>query len=176
MSSAKRLSVCRARRLRVAGGEAGGDLVDLSQDPVGVGVFGGIAAAPDLVEQGCGGAAVLWVVAVLDRQVFAHQLLDSLAVGALRAVALELLTQLVGDCRGDEVLLRCEVGVEGAVGQPGVRHEHGDAGAVDAITLQTLTGGLDDPPPRRFLVFLSVAGHTPLLVSNDTLPSLRSQL
>ena len=150
-----------ARGLGIAGGQAGGDLVGQSQDPLGVGVPGGIAAAPDLVEQRCGRAAVLQVVPVLDREVLAHQLLDSHAVRRLSAVALALLAQLVGDRRGDEVLLRCEVGVEGAVGQPRVRHQRRDAGAVDAVTLQTLTGGLDDPPPGRFLVFLAVPGHTP---------------
>ena len=64
------------------------------------------------------------------------------------------------------------MGVEGAVGQTGVGHERGDAGAVDAVALEPPTGGLDDPPPGRFLVFLAVPGHTPLLVSDDTLPSL----
>jgi hypothetical protein len=53
-------------RSRVARGQAGGDLVDQSQDPVGVGVLGGVAAAPDLVEQRRGRATVLHVVAVLD--------------------------------------------------------------------------------------------------------------
>ena len=91
MSSAKRLSVCPRADVRIAGSENGGDLVDQFQDPVGVGVFGGVATASDLVEQGGGGAAVLWVVAVLDRQVVAYQLFDSFAVGALGAVAGELL-------------------------------------------------------------------------------------
>ena len=66
------------------------------------------------------------------------------------------------------------MGVEGAVRQPGVGHERGDARAVDAVALEAPTGGLDDAAPGGFLVFLAVPGHTPLLVSNDTLPLLFS--
>ena len=117
---------------------------------------------------------MLGVVAVPDREVLADELFD--AGARPLPVALALLAQLVGDRGGDEVVLGVEVGVERAVGQPCVRHERGDAGAVDAVALEPPTGRLDDPPPGRFLVFLAVPGHSPLLVSNDTLPSLRRSL
>src|SRR5687768_8633663 len=96
-----------------------------------------------------------------DREVVAHELLDpnpwSLPVG------LALLAHLLGDRGGDEVVLGVEVGVEGAVGQPRVGHERGNARSVDPVTLEPPTGRLDDPPPGRFLVLLAVPGHTPSL-------------
>ena len=49
--------------------------------------------------------------------------------------ALALGSQLVGEDVRDEILLRGEVGVEGAVGQAGVGHHGGHAGAVDAVLL-----------------------------------------
>ena len=73
--------------------------------------------------------------------------------------------QLVGDRRGDKVVLGCEVGVEGAVGQPGVRHERGDSGAVDAVPLEPSTGRLNDPLPCLLLVFFRVPHHAFLHLS-----------
>ena len=61
------------------------------QHAVGVRALGCVRAAPDLVEQGGGWAAVLGVVAVLDRKILAHDLLESGAAGRLRAEALALL-------------------------------------------------------------------------------------
>jgi hypothetical protein len=59
----------------------------------------------------------------------------------------------------DEVVLGLEVGVEGSVGQPGIRHERGDAGSVDPVQLEPLAGPFDDPLPRHLLVLLGVARH-----------------
>jgi hypothetical protein len=97
---------------------------------------------------------------VLDRKVFTHVLLDSGAAGRHRAEAFALFAELVGDRGGDQVFLGWEVGVEGAVGQPGVGHERGDPGAVDAVLLEPAAGRLDDPPPRRLLVLCPVPRHT----------------
>ena len=122
---------------------------------------GCVRAAPDLVEQGGGGAAVAGVVAVLNRQVLTHELLEAPArPGAPLAEARALFAELVGDRGGDQVVLGCEVGVEGAVGQPRVGHERGDPGAVDAVALEPAAGRLDDPPPCRLLVLLAVPHHT----------------
>ena len=59
--------------------------------PVGVRALGCVRGAPDLVEQGGGCAAALGVVAVLNRKILAYDLLESGAVGRLRAEALALL-------------------------------------------------------------------------------------
>ena len=76
ISAAKRLSVV-VRRLGVVGGEAGRDLVGDGQHAVGVGVFRGGRAAPDLIEQ-CGRrASVFGVVAMPDQEALAHQLFDA---------------------------------------------------------------------------------------------------
>ena len=68
------LDACRLRILRR---ESGGDVVDDGQQPVGVGLFDGTAAASELVEQGGGRAAIVGMVAVLSGEVFTHVLLDS---------------------------------------------------------------------------------------------------
>src|SRR5437763_11652120 len=54
------------------------------------------------------------------------------------------------------------MGVEGAVGQPRVRHERGDPRAIDAVSLESTACHLDDPPPRRLLVLLPVPSHARL--------------
>ena len=94
---AERLRTCRGR---IVGRQAGGDVVDDSQHAVGVGPLGCVRAAPDLVEQGGGGAAVAGIVAVLDRKVFTHVLLDSGAAGHPLAEARALFAELVGDRGG----------------------------------------------------------------------------
>ena len=73
------------------------------QHAVGVGPFGCLRAAPDLVEQGGGRAAVVGVVAVLNRKVFTHVLLNSGAAERQLAEARALFAQLVGDRGGDQV-------------------------------------------------------------------------
>jgi hypothetical protein len=65
--------------------------------------------------------------------------------------------QLVGEHVGDEVLLGREVGVEGAVGQAGVGHHGGDAGAVDAVLFEAPSGRFEDPLSGGLLVALVVA-------------------
>jgi hypothetical protein len=45
-------------------------------------------------------------------------------------------SQLLGEDIGDEILLGLEVGIEGPVGQAGVGHHRGDAGAVDAVLFE----------------------------------------
>ena len=62
--------------------------------------------------------------------------------------------------------LEGEVGVESAVGQPGVGHQRRDSRAVDAVPLEPSAGRLDDPPPRRLLVLVPVPRHIylPLVV------------
>src|SRR6185437_2017583 len=123
-------------RGRVVGCHAGGDVVDDGQQAVGVCPLGCVRAAPDLVEQGGGGAAVAGVVAVLNRKVFTHVLFDSGAAGDPLAEARALFADAVNVRGGDQVFLGCEVGVEGAVGQTRVDHECGDPGAVDAVALE----------------------------------------
>jgi hypothetical protein len=51
------------------------------------------------------------------------------------------------------------VGVEGAVGEPGVGHQSCDAGPVDAVALEPATSRLDDAPTRGFLVLDAVTRH-----------------
>jgi hypothetical protein len=97
---------------------------------------------------------------VPDREVRPHELLDSGAARRQCAEALALSAELVGDHVGDEIVLGFEVGVEGTVGQPRVRHQCRDPGAVDAVALEPAAGRLDDPPPRRLLVPLAVPHHT----------------
>src|SRR5207244_3114398 len=77
-----------------------------------------------------------------------------------RAEAFALVAELVGDRGGDQVVLGGEVGVEGAVSQPGVGHERGDPGAVDAVALEPAARRLDDPLPGYLLVFFPVPRHT----------------
>jgi hypothetical protein len=102
-------------------------------------------------------AAVAGIVAVLSREVVTHVLLDCGAAGHPLAEARALFAELVGDRGGDQVVLGCEVGVEGAVGQPRVGHERGDPGAVDAVALEPAADRLDDPPPCRLLVLVGAA-------------------
>ena len=90
------------------------------------------------------------------------------ACAEVRALA----AQLLGDRGGDEVVLGREVGVEGAVGQPGVRHQRGDARSVDAVSLEPAAGRLDDPPSRRLLVVFAVPRHAFLHSPRARLPSL----
>lgn len=100
---------------------------------------------------------------MLDRQVGAHEVLDPGPAGAELTEARGLGVQLVGDSGRDEVVLGCEVGVEGAVGQSGVVHEGGDPGAVDAVLFQPAAGGVQDPSPCRLLVVCAVPRHRILL-------------
>jgi hypothetical protein len=72
---------------------------------------------------------------------------------------LRLCAQLIGHRGGDKVVLRGEMRVEGAVGQPGVGHQRRDARAVDAVALEPTAGRLDDPSSRRFLLFFPVPRH-----------------
>jgi len=77
--------------MRVIGRQARGDVVDHDQHALGVRALDCVRGAPDLVEQGGGCAAGLRVVAVLNRKILAYDLLESSAVGRLRAEALPLL-------------------------------------------------------------------------------------
>src|SRR5438874_650222 len=54
------------------------------------------------------------------------------------------------------------MGVEGAVGQPRVRHQRGDPRAIDAVALESTAGRFDDPPLCCLLVLFSVPRHAPL--------------
>src|SRR5207247_5774515 len=71
--------------------QARSDVVDHCQQAVGVRALCGVRRAPDLVEQRSGWAAVLGVVSVLNREIRAHDLLESGAAWRLRPEALALL-------------------------------------------------------------------------------------
>ena len=101
---------------------------------------------------------------MLGGQVGADERLDALSIRRLGVNALALCAQLVGEHVGNQILLRSEVGVEGAVGQTGVGHEGRHAGAVDAVVLE--------PPPGRFEDPLSGGLLLALLVSHDKPPGL----
>ena len=107
---------------------------------------------------------------MLRRQIPANELLERLG-----AVSLALLVELVRDRARDEVLLRVEVGIEGAIGQAGVRHERRHPGAIDPVPLEPTAGCLDDPPPRRLLVLFPVPGHRRLLTGKAA-PSLLTDI
>jgi len=92
--------------------------------------------------------------------------------GRASALKLALCAYLVGDRGGDEVLLGGEVSIEGAVGQPRIRHEGGDPRAVDAVSPESTAGGLDDPLPRLPLALFPVPHHTLLAHWQDGLPSI----
>jgi hypothetical protein len=51
------------------------------------------------------------------------------------------------------------VSVKRAVGQAGIGHQRGNAGAVDAIALEPSTSRLDDAPTSGFPVLGAVARH-----------------
>src|SRR5215217_2033957 len=91
---AEGLGACRGR---ILGGQAGGDVVDHGEQAVGVGPLDRVGAAPDLIQQGGGRAAVVGVVTVLDRQVRPNVLLNSGAARRQRAEALAVVVELVGD-------------------------------------------------------------------------------
>jgi hypothetical protein len=55
-----------------------------------------------------------------------HDVLNAGTAGRQHAYAFALCAQLVGDRRGDQLALGVEMGVEGAVGQPRLRHQYGD--------------------------------------------------
>ena len=119
---------------------------------VGEDLSGGGGAAGDLVEQRGGGAAVGALVAVLGGEVGADERFEPGAIGGLGAEALALSSQLVGEDVGDEILLGGEVGVEGAVGQAGVGHHGGHAGAVDAVFFEAPSGRFEDALSGGLLV------------------------
>ena len=108
---------------------------------------------------------------MMDREVFTHVLLDSGTAGRPLAEARALFAEFIGERGGDQVVLGCEVGVEGAVGQPRVGHERGDPRAVDAVALEPAAGRLDDPLPGRLLVLLAVPHRTLLHRREGRLPS-----
>src|SRR5438067_13637235 len=148
--------------MRIVRRQARSDVVDHYQQAVGVRALCGVRRAPDLVEQRSGWAAAPGVVSVLNREIRAHDLLESGAARRLRAEALALLAQLFGDRPCDEVLLGFEVGVESAVGQPRVGHERGDPRAVNAVSLEPTACRLDDSLPRRLLMRFPVPSHARL--------------
>ena len=147
------------RGLRILGSQAAGDFVQDDPGTAGVGVLCSGRAAPDLVEQGGGGASGAGVVPVLRREVFAQELLQARPAGRQFTETLRLGAHLVGDDAGDEIVLGREMSVERAVGQPRVRHQRGHAGAVDAVGLEPMAGRVEDPLPRRLLVLLAVTRH-----------------
>ena len=78
--------------------------------------------------------------------------------------ALALGAQLVGEDVGDEILLGGEVGVEGAVGQAGVGHHGGHAGAVDAVLLEAPSGRFEDALSGGLLLVLARSASRTSLV------------
>ena len=114
-------------------------------------------------------AAVGGVVAVPGRKVFTHVLLGSGAAGRDRAEAFALFAELVGDRGGDQVVLGWEVGVEGAVGQPGVGHERGTPEPSMPSRLSRRPR-LDVPLPGRLLVLCPVPRRTLLRPPEDHVP------
>ena len=113
--------------------------------------------AGHLVEQRGGGAAVGALVAVLGGEVGADERFEPGAIGGRGAEALALNSQLLGEDVGDEVLLGGEVGVEGAVGQAGVGHHGGHAGAVDAVCFEAPSSRFEDALSGGLLVVFAVA-------------------
>ena len=82
--------------------------------------------------------------------------------GGLGVEALALGAQLVGEHVRDEIFLGREVGVEGAVGQAGVGHHGGHAGAVDAVLFEASSGRFEDALSGGLLVVRAVAHERPL--------------
>ena len=82
--------------------------------------------------------------------------------GGVGVEALALGAQLVGEHVRDEIFLGREVGVEGAVGQAGVGHHGGHAGAVDAVLFEAPSGRFEDALSGGLLVVLAVAHERPL--------------
>ena len=135
------------------------DRLDHRVGPLGVGLPDRHVAPPDLVQQGCRGAAAGEIVAVRGGEVIADERLDRREAGGQGVDDGDLVRELLGDDRGDQVVLRGEVAVEGAVGQAGVSDEGRDAGAVDAVALEPASGGRDHPAPGLFLVLRAVSRH-----------------
>lgn len=69
-------------RARIGRCQASGDTVDDGEHAVGVRLLGLVRAAPDLIEECGGGAAVVGTVAVLGRQIPPYDLLESGDPGA----------------------------------------------------------------------------------------------
>src|SRR4051794_29459246 len=138
------------------------DVVHGARQFAGEDLLGCGGAPDDLVNQGCRGAAVGGLVAVLRGQVGADERLDARATGGLGVEAAVLCAQLVGEHVRDEVLLRPEVAVEGTVRQAGIRHHGRDARAVDPILLEPSPGRFENPLARRLFLVLAVAHGEPL--------------
>jgi hypothetical protein len=83
---------------------------------------------------------------------------------------LALAAQLVDEHVRDEVLLGREVRVEGAIGQPGVGHHGGHAGAVDAVLFEAPSGRFEDALSGGLLVALRVAHATSLVEPFSIVP------
>jgi hypothetical protein len=158
--------------------EVCGDQVDEADYSQGVGVTDTVAATSDLLDQRRGRATVADVVAVLCGQIAAHEPWQPILVDHQCCGCFLLRAGLFAHHGGDEIVLRLEVDVEGAVGQPGVGHERGDARAGQTGRLQAPAGRMHDALPGRFLVVRRVAGHRrtsdPLVaVSSTHLQSLQ---
>lgn len=113
----------------------------------------------DLVEQRGGRAPVSNVIAVIQRQVPADVVGEGFASLGELGDGGGLCFELVSDDGSDEIILRCEMRVEGAVGQSRIGHQRGDAGTIDPVTLEATTRCLNDAPSRRLLVITAVSGH-----------------
>ena len=86
----------------------------------------------------------------------------ALVTGASAGIGEAAASALVGEDVGDEILLGREVVVEGAVGQAGVGHHGGHAGAVDAVLFEAPPGCVEDALSRGLLLVLAVAHSEPL--------------
>ena len=74
----------------------------------------------------------------------------------------DLVATVVGEHVGDQILLGLEVGIEAAVGQAGIGHHGGDAGAVDAVLFEAPSGCFEDALSGGLLLVLGVAHREPL--------------
>ena len=151
--------------LRIAVVEVACDGPDHRGRPIGVGLPNDQAASSDLVQQGRRGTAAGEVVAVGGGEVVAQVRLDRRQSRRQGVDDGDLVLELLCDDGCDQVVLRGEVAVEGAVGQTGVGDQRGDAGTIDAVALEPASGGLDHSAPSRFLVFRAVPRHDGGLLS-----------
>ena len=154
---------------RAADGSSGSRLAAITS--MMDGIADGVAAPADLVEQRSAGATIAGIVAMLRRQILMHELLKRSPTGGQCGKDRSLGTQLFGHHLGDEVVLRLEVGVERAIGQPRIGHQGSDTGTVDAVPLQTTPGGLDDPLPGLGRVLCVVSRHYGHLPSSLSQPA-----
>ena len=139
-----------------------GQQADDLRNLVGEGVARRARMSRDLGHQRGGRAAGARAIAMPGRQIIADGGLEPRIVFQIGAQPLLAPAERMEQHRADQILLRFEMSIEGAVGQARRAHDAGKTDRGDAAFAKLRRGDIDDVLARGFLVSLFVA-HRPIL-------------